>query len=211
MDPALLSKRAPVTLRELPCETSIAELPERALDFLGAVEERRRALVEQKDALLGFVPSDCHAAYATLLALRKRGGVERFCEWGSGLGSVTGLAALLGYESVGIEIQPALVDASRALLAEYELDATVLEGSFIPESYDTTEHGLGGEMVTVLTGAGTRDDVDVDIDEFDLLFAFPWPGEEALYFDVFDRFAASGALLATYHGPCEGMQLRRKR
>ncbi len=36
------------------------------------------------------------------------------------------------------------------------------------------------------------------IDDFDVIFAFPWPAEEEMYCDLFARFAASGALLVTY-------------
>ncbi|MCP5067966.1 MAG: hypothetical protein GY946_15500, partial [bacterium] len=38
-----------------------------------------------------------------------------FCEWGSGLGGVCGVAALNGFTPLGIEIQKDLVESARAL------------------------------------------------------------------------------------------------
>ena len=43
----------------------------------------------------------------------------------------------------------------------------------------------------------------------DVVFSYPWPGEEQVIFDVFEASAAVGALLLTYHGQ-EGMKLQRK-
>ena len=65
------------------------------------------------------------------------------------------------------------------------------------------------EFVTDVTGSGARDEVDVEIDEFELIFSYPWPGEEELYFDIFEQYASEGSYLLTYHGACEGIQLHR--
>ena len=47
------------------------------------------------------------------------------------------------------------------------------------------------------------------MDEFDLMFAFPWPGESGFFEAVFDAGAASGALLMTYRGR-DGVNVVRK-
>ena len=47
------------------------------------------------------------------------------------------------------------------------------------------------------------------MNDFDLFFAFPWPGEHVFFEAVFDDSAADGALLLTYRGR-EGMSLTRK-
>ena len=46
-------------------------------------------------------------------------------------------------------------------------------------------------------------------DDFDVIFAYPWPGEEDVIMQLFDRYAAVGALLLTYHG-IEELRIRRK-
>src|SRR6266516_4772453 len=63
----------------------------------------------------GFIPSDYQRTYAALRGLTRAelASGNLFCEWGSGLGVVTCLAAMLGYEAHGIEIEESLVDAAR--------------------------------------------------------------------------------------------------
>jgi hypothetical protein len=41
------------------------------------------------------------------------------------------------------------------------------------------------------------------------VFAYPWPGEEQVIFDLFADTASVGALLLTYHG-IDGVRLQRK-
>jgi hypothetical protein len=51
--------------------------------------------------------------------------------------------------------------------------------------------------------------LQLDPDDFDIIFAYPWPGEEQVIFDLFADNAAVGALLLTYLGQ-EGLRLQRK-
>ena len=74
-----------------------------------------------------FVPSNYNTVYSVLAALPPGG---RFCEWGSGIGIVTGLAARLGFAACGIEIHAKMAAASRQLLADYGLSATIETGSY---------------------------------------------------------------------------------
>jgi hypothetical protein len=59
------------------------------------------------------------------------------------------------------------------------------------------------------TGPDGYDELDAEPDEFDVVFAYPWPGEEQVIFDLFEESAAVGSLLLTYHGQ-EGLRLQRK-
>ena len=59
------------------------------------------------------------------------------------------------------------------------------------------------------TGPDGYDELELDPDDFDVIFAYPWPGEEQVIFDLFADYAAVGALLLTYHG-IEGVRLQRK-
>ena len=52
-------------------------------------------------------------------------------------------------------------------------------------------------------------EIGMAMDEFDLMFAFPWPGESGFFEAVFDAGAASGALLMTYRGR-DGVNVVRK-
>lgn len=159
---------------------------------------------------LGFFPSDYDSVYGVLKSLRESNPEgTRLCEWGSGFGVIAGLGTMLGYKSWGIEIDARCVDASRSLLKDHGLHAEILEGSFIPEEYaeqvETNTDGVG----TVLSGAGAVDEVDVEIEDFDLIFAFPWPDEQEMYFDLFTRYAAVGAILVTYSA-LDGLRVQQK-
>ena len=54
-----------------------------------------------------------------------------FCEFGSGFGIATGLAELLGFDALGIELSPELVAASRDLLASQGLKARIDVGDYL--------------------------------------------------------------------------------
>ena len=79
-----------------------------------------------------FIPSNARVFFATLGSMPR----GRLCEWGSGIGIGIGIAEMLGFESVGIEIDPALASAARKLLADYGLAATVETGSYFDEHHD---------------------------------------------------------------------------
>ena len=62
-----------------------------------------------------LIPSDATVVFSVINAVTRQGlpPGQVFCEWGSGFGTGACLAALLGYRSFGIEIQPELAAFSR--------------------------------------------------------------------------------------------------
>ena len=102
----------------------VGEVPlsDRAIAFL---EEGRRRMHEVD--CFDFVPSNYEMAWKVLAALPR----GRFCEWGSGLGIAVGLAAILGHESMGIELDAGLAEASRGLLRAHGLCANIETGSYL--------------------------------------------------------------------------------
>ena len=85
------------------------------------------------DAFHPFVPADYDAVRAALFAHRAPG--RRWLEWGSASGTLTVMAALLGFDACGIELDAALVDAARALAARHGAAARFATGSFLPAGY----------------------------------------------------------------------------
>lgn len=159
---------------------------------------------------VGFVPSNHEQVYRTLRTLRRAEPDARtFCEWGSGFGVVTGLAALLGFQATGIECDAELVGLSRSLLAAHRLGPTIVHGSFVPDDYARRERLSDLETRTVLSAASAYDDMDAGIDDFAVVFAYPWPTEEDQYKDLFLRHADYGAVLLTWSAS-EGMRGYRK-
>lgn len=188
-------------------------LPRKVERFLDRAEEVRSAWFESTSSVHrpGFVASDPVAVWMALSAIADAhlapGPV--FCEWGSGLGVATALASYLGFDAYGIEVDPELVEAAEDLCADFAPEARFEVGSFLPE--DTEIDGLLGEELDWLdtSAAPAYEDMGLDVDEIDLVYAYPWPGEEFAVYECFEQHAANGALLLTWHG-LEGMKLRRK-
>jgi hypothetical protein len=173
--------------------------------------ERRIEEFQREGRCPAFVASDYSRAYAALRALDAadlapgRG----FCEWGSGFGVVAGLAAMLGFDACGIEVEEELVEAARQLAADFDLPVEFVHGSFIPEGGEGLV-GDGGTFSWLTTdGAGVQEELGLAPDGFDVIFAYPWPDEERLTRDLFEHYAAPGALLVSYHG-CEDFRVQRK-
>lgn len=159
---------------------------------------------------VGFIPSDYELVWRTLAALRQtHPDARQLLEWGSGFGVVTGLGALLGFTASGIEVDPELVATSRELLAAHGLRATIAAGSFVPDGLADLDRLADLESRIVLDAADGYDELGADLDDFDVVFAYPWPTEEALYCRVFARGANYGALLLTY-SRTEGIRAYRK-
>jgi len=175
------------------------------------IAEGEARIAELGRVMPGFVPSDHVVVYAALCALR--GGKwltgDRFCEWGCGLGIVAGMAAMLGYEAHAIEIEEQLVEAGERLARDFELTVEYAVGTFVPTGSEDLTAGVGDELEWLQQGgADGYELLGRDPDEFDLIFAYPWPGEEEIVLSLFERHAGHGAVLLTYHG-LEGVRVHR--
>lgn len=114
-----------------------------------------------------FVPSNSAVLHGVLGTFAP----ARFCEWGSGIGIGLGIAAMLGFDACGIELHPELADASRQLLQEFGLEASVVTGDYL------------------------------QIDQpADLYFAYCWPGKMQQLEQRFLTLAPPAARLLICHG-----------
>ena len=188
-----------------PIPTAVATLIADAKARIEELEDKSRA------AMPAFVPSDFEVAYRGLAAVHAANLAtgRRFLEWGSGIGVVACLAAQLGFDAVGIEIEAPLVEIAEDLADAHGIDAEFLCGSFVPHGTEVTVGTADDFAWLSTTGPVAYDDLDLEPNDFDLIFAYPWPGEEQIIFDLFAVHAATGALLLTYHG-IEGVRLQRK-
>ena len=164
----------------------------------------------------GFVPSDFVTVYHALRAITeaKLAPGNSFCEWGSGFGVVASLAAILEFNVCGIEIERRLVDASRRLASDFGLPVAFVHGSFVPPgAEDHAEEALAdnsSEYFWLVTNSdGAYGELGLDPDDFDVVFAYPWPGEECLIASLFENHAAEGALLLMYD-QFNSVRLQRK-
>src|SRR5262249_33762850 len=132
-----------------------------------------------------------------------------FCEWGSGLGVVSCLAAMLGFEARGIEAEGDLVAAARRLASDFVLPAEFARGNYIPdEARGLLLEGRGCAWLSATARSG-YEPLGLALRDFDLVSASPWPDEAGLVAELFEGHARPGALLLTYHVDGQ-LQLRQK-
>ncbi len=89
-----------------------------------------------------------------------------------------------------------------------------VHGSFVPpgaEAYaEETYADNNTECFWLSTDADDAyEQLGLDPDEFDVVFAYPWPSEECLIEILFEKYAAEEALLLTYN-QFNSVRLRRK-
>jgi hypothetical protein len=196
-------------LLDLPLAPTTARPPADVRRFLREAGRRVRR-VQRAGQVPAFAASDFGRVYSALCAVEGAGGLPGrwFCEWGSGLGVVSCLAAALGLDAWGIEMEPALVRAARRLAADFSLPVEFVRGSFIPAG---AEPGLtrGHDFAWLSRdGPAAYEAMGLGLEEFDLVFAYPWPDEEGLIEGLFEGHARVGAMLLSYHAD-GALRLRR--
>jgi predicted O-methyltransferase YrrM len=188
-------------------------LPAAARRLCDDAQARIDAFIEARHArpIVAYVPSDFAQVYQAMESIERQmlAPGRRFVEWGSGVGVATCLAAMLDFDAIGIEIEPELVEISRELADDHGLDVEFVHGSFLPEGAEEMVDQQGDVAWLRTDGPDAYAELQLEADDFDVVFAYPWPGEEQLVFDVFEAYAATGALLLTFHGQ-EGMRLQRR-
>lgn len=161
-----------------------------------------------------FVAADYQLVYQTLAWLRESQIMtgNRFVEWGCGFAAVTLMADALGWDAVGIEAESILIEHGRKTLADWcgplrsdsnqassSLPELVL-GNFLPLGSedladDPTLPSLGHAAESAYQTLGWG------LDDFSVVYSYPWPGEDQFHEQVFDQHAARGAILVQFCGP----------
>jgi hypothetical protein len=149
-----------------------------------------RFFADHDDQAPRFVPSMSERVFAVLaeVTTRQLPPTRVFCEWGSGFGTATCLAALLGYKAYGLEIDEELVRRSRAIARRLGIPVTMLCTSLLPAGYAASSGVNGAALVTPgsvrdhhdtteARGPLRYDGMEIAIAEIGLFFAYPWPEE----------------------------------
>lgn len=200
-------------LIELELSIEDCELTEDAHEFvLEALQRVTEFAQHQPDRMSGFIPC-CFKTVAKALQTiqdQQLATGRSFCEWGSGFGAIASLASIYGFDASGIEIDPILVDESRQLALDFDLSPEFVHGSFIPPGGEHHAAYANDDFFWLVTEADDAyDELGLGPDDFDLIFAYPWPGEERIVEVLFEGYAAHGALLLTYN-QFDAVRLRRK-
>jgi len=144
-----------------------------------------------------FVSADYEVVLDALMQYRKPG--LRFLEWGSATGVITIIADLLGFDAYGIELEPGLVATARTLATKFDSSARFVAGSFLPTGYVWQSRDGDRRIGTLGSGASAYRELGYGLDDFDLVFAYPWDGERELMLDVMNRYGRSDAILLLNH------------
>lgn len=146
-----------------------------------------------------FVPADYERVLQTLLELRAPG--LRFLEWGSATGVIAIMADLLGFEAYGIELDPQLVEVARGLAQRYDSGARFVAGSFVPSGYRWKSRTGDDRIGTIGYGRSGYPELQHPLEDFDVVYAYPWSGEEPMMVDLMRAYGGSGARLVLHGGP----------
>ena len=202
-------------IEEINLKIEEKKLPEKVNAYLKEANQRIDELfeTERNRKVPRFIPCNDKLLYQWLSAIKDRdlclGKV--YCEWGSGYGVGACLAALLGFESYGIEIEPSLIEESRKLAKDSNIPVTIIERDYMPEGFECYEGSGGAELIrpenyTYQDRSGLRpsyEGMEADLDEVDIFFIYPWPGEQEFVLEFFQAVAADGALCLIYLGDDE--------
>lgn len=143
-----------------------------------------------------YVSADYRAIFAVLCEMR--GSFWTVLEWGSGLGVVTIMASRMGFDACGIEAEQGLVDRANILAEKYGAKARFAHGSFVPDQF-VWDPADGDEVHrTIINVPDAYDELDMELRDFDLVYAYPWPDEHSLYRSIMRQFGASHATMLTY-------------
>ena len=204
--------RVPLVDVELPAPGNDA-LPEGVRALLRESGRRMEIFFDRRAQapVPGFVHSDFERVYRALSAVAQSNlaAGSSFCEWGSGFGVVALLAASLDFRACGIEIDADLVEDAQSLAADFDLDVEFACGTFVPPGGEDLTDVPTDVLWLSAGGPCGHEALGVDPADFDVIFAYPWPGEEQVIEDLFERYASDAAILLTFHG-YEDIRARRK-
>ena len=195
----------PPSIDAIPIPTRIQELIRDDRLRIQTFQDRwNRPQIEQ------FVAADYELVWQTLRWVSDsvpRVG-QRFLEWGCGFAVVSALAATLGFEAMGIESESDLLQEGRQTIELWDVDVELFHGNFLPPESeqladDPTLPSLGHPM------DAAYEQIGLNLDDFAVVYSYPWPGEEFFHQQVFERYADDGALLIQFCGPND-MQCHRR-
>lgn len=129
----------------------------------------------------------------------------QFIEWGSGVGTMTIMADLIGYRACGIERDARLAGISEQLARQSGSRASFGVGSFVPDWVRPIEvPGVPPEFAISNGGPDGYAAISHKPDDFDVIYVFPHPELIDTVHDLFARTAKPGARLLVY---CQSMEI----
>lgn len=205
-------KLSVLTQVELPSTVDEIPVPAVVRKWIAEATQRIQAFQDRwdKPQIEQFVAADYELVYQSLCwTLRNQPLLgRRFLEWGCGFAVVSALASSLDLDAIGIEAETELLRQGRQTMSGWDLDLELIHGNFLPRgSEDLADDpmlpSLGHDVPDAYETLG------LELDDFSIVYAYPWPGEDEFHRLVFDQHADVGALLMQFCGPYD-IRLWRK-
>ncbi len=187
----------PASIAEFNVPTDVEKRLDRARRRIQAFQDRwDRPQMEQ------FVAADYVHVYQTLRWLNENQFTigKRFLEWGCGFAIVSAIADSLGWDAIGIEAENDLLTEGRKTIVEWDSAAELIHGNFLPPGAEALADDPMLPSLGHPVSCGYRQ-LGMDLDDFAIVYAYPWPGEDKFHEAVFDCYAARGAMLVLFCGP----------
>ena len=108
----------------------------------------------------------------------------------------------------GIELDADLVGVARGLAQRYDSNARFVAGSFVPTGYRWKSRTGDDRIGTIGYGQSGYPELQHPLEDFDIVFAYPWHGEEPMMLDLMRTYGGSGARLVLHGGP-QGVRIYR--
>lgn len=138
-----------------------------------------------------FVPVNYEEVLQTLIELRQPN--LKFLEWGSATGVIAIMADLLGFDAYGIELDADLVTVARNLADKYESNARFAVGSFLPTGYVWRGRDGDTRLGTLGDGQSGYLELGMPLEEFDIVYGYPWDGEAEIMRDIMKQYGNPNA------------------
>ncbi|MEM9586743.1 MAG: class I SAM-dependent methyltransferase [Planctomycetota bacterium] len=189
---------------ELPSSIDQIPLPSEIQLWMASARQRIQTFQDRwnEPQIEQFVAADYELVFQALVWLldQKLANGNRFLEWGCGFSVVACLAASLGLDAVGIESEEVLLKQGRRTVQDCKLDVELIHGNFLPKGAEEMADDPTLPSLWHPVACGYRQ-LQLDLDDFAIVYSYPWPGEEDFHQQVFLRHASPGALLLQFHGP----------
>ncbi|MEM8734640.1 MAG: hypothetical protein AAGG44_10485 [Planctomycetota bacterium] len=127
--------------------------------------------------------------------------VGPFVEWGSGFAVVAGLAAMFGMDSTGIESEEFIHLAAQRLHRGTAFRTQLVRGNFLPAGADELAEPSDPRVALAASIEEAYPQLERKLTDYQTVFVYAWPGEEHFLKQVFQRYAATEAVLLLYRGP----------
>jgi len=190
---------------ELPAGIDETPIPSDVEEALRQSHLRIQAFQDRWDQpqIEQFVASDYELVFRVIrwIVQQRMMTGNRMLEWGCGFGVVAALGSILGLDVTGIEAERRLLGEAEKTMEDFGgVPVELVWGNFLPVGSEVLSHNpdfpsIGHRVPCAYQQIGS------DLDDFSLVFGYPWPGEWAFHEAVFARYGAVGGLLVLFCGP----------